>query len=305
MTLTLLAFVAAGSLILLVFLLLGGHNRRLEERVQNLAEENQPAVAQQRTVAALARHALPKLGTAIAPDEGEQRTRLQARLVHAGFYSRHAMGVFLGVKMLLMLLPIVAGVAAGLLGLQPFMYSMIYGLVGGAVGMMAPALWLDWRKRKRQFGLRRALPDALDVVVICLEGGLSLQGGFQRVATSLRSAHPLLATEMNIMQREIQLGRSTGEAMRQFAERTDLEEVRSLASVVLQAERLGASIVKSLRVYADSFRTKRLQRAEEMAQKASTKIVFPTILFIFPAILFVIAAPAVFLLMDLFASMQD
>src|ERR1700730_15585914 len=90
-------------------------------------------------------------------------------------------------------------------------------------------------------------------------------------------------SEMNIIQREIQLGRSTAEAMRQFADRSDLEEVRSLATVVLQAERLGASIVQSLRVYADSFRSKRLQRAEEMAQKASTKIVFPTILFIFPA----------------------
>ncbi|HEV3262844.1 MAG TPA: type II secretion system F family protein [Gemmataceae bacterium] len=303
MALTLVAFLAAGSLILLVSLLLTGHNRRIEARVQDLADENRAAPP--RTVAALARQALPRIGTAIVPEDGAQRTRLQARLIHAGFYSRHAMGVFLGIKMLLMMVPIVAGLAAGLLGLQSLLYCMIYGLTGGAVGILAPGFWLDWRKRKRQFNLRRALPDALDVVVICLEGGLSLQGAFERVATALRSAHPLLATEVNIIQREIQLGRSTGEAMRQFADRSDLEEVRSLASVVLQAERLGASIVKSLRVYADSFRTKRLQRAEEMAQKASTKIVFPTILFIFPAILFVIAAPAVFLLMDLFATMGD
>jgi len=304
MALTVVAFLAAGSLMLLIGVLLTGYNRRIDARVQDLAEENQPA-APQRTMAQFARQALPKIGAPIAPEEGEQRTRLQARLVHAGFYSRPAMGLFLGVKMLLIGAPIVMGLAAALFGLQPMTYSITYGLVGGAVGMMAPGLWLDWVKRKRQFNLRRALPDALDVVVICLEGGLSLQAAFQRVATALRSAHPLLATEMNILQREIQLGRSTGEAMRQFADRSDLEEVRSLATVVLQAERLGSSVVKSFRVYADSFRIKRLQRAEEMAQKASTKIVFPTILFIFPAILFVIAAPAVFLLLDLFAAMQD
>src|SRR5262249_12604771 len=143
-----------------------------------------------------------------------------------------------------------------------------------------------------QIMFRRALPDALDVLVICLEGGLSLTGAFKRVASELRTAHPGLATEMLIVEHEIQLGRPIGEAMRQFGERADLEEVRSLASVISQSERFGASLTKALRVHAESLREKRLQRAEEMAQKAATKIIFPTLLFIFPGVFIVILGPA-------------
>ena len=108
---------------------------------------------------------------------------------------------------------------------------------------------------------RRALPDALDVMVICLEGGLSLPAALRYVAEDLRTAHPLLADELNIVQREVQLGLSPGESLRQLAQRTDLEEIRSLASVIIQADRLGASLVKSLRVHADTLRVKRRQRA--------------------------------------------
>jgi tight adherence protein C len=304
MTLMLVAFFGGCSLILLVALLLSGHNQRVEARMSDLSDDNRRA-APQGSVAHFARTALPRIAAPLLPQEGNDRTRLKARLVHAGLYSRHAMGIFLGVKMLLMFLPVGISVVAGLSHVLPMLHALVYGLVGSAVGMMFPSFWLDWRKGKRQTNLRRALPDALDVVVICLEGGLSLQGAFQRVGSALRTAHPLLASELSIIQREIQLGHSTGEAMRQFADRCDLEEVRSLSAVVLQAERLGASIVKSLRVHAETLRIKRLQRAEELAQMAGTKMVFPTILFIFPAILFVVAAPAALQIMQLFASLKD
>ena len=120
------------------------------------------------------------------------------------------------------------------------------------------------------------------------------------MADELRTAHPLLAAELNIVQREIQLGRSPGESLRQMGQRTDLEEIRSLASVIIQAEQFGASLVKSLRVHAETLRLKRQQRAEEMAQKAATKILFPTLLFIFPAIFVVILGPAVIHVTNIF-----
>ena len=307
MMLTLVVFVAACSLVVLVALLLIRYDSRIHARFQDLNDEGRAVTAPsaQGGMAQFAQAALPKLAKPILPEDGEQRTRLQTRLIHAGLYGRHSIGIVLGVKMLLMVVPLLAGLVIALIHAESPLKCAVIALFGSAAGMMVPGLWLDWRKRQRQTELRRSLPDALDIIVICLEGGVSLQAAFQRVATSLGSAHPLLAGEMNIIQREIQLGRTTGEALRQFADRTDLEEVRSLAAVVLQSEKLGASLVKSLRVFADSFREKRLQRAEELAQKASTKIVFPTILFIFPAILFVIAAPAVFLLMDLFASFNS
>jgi tight adherence protein C len=244
------------------------------------------------------------MGAPLVPKDEEERTRLQGRLIHAGLYSRQAMVVFLGVKVLLMIGPALLAFAAVVVGLIPTAYGVIGGPLLGALGMIGPSFWLDRRKAARQSGLRRALPDAMDVLVICLEGGLSLPGAVKRVAAELRTAHPGLAGELNIVQREVQLGQSTGEALRNFAQRTDLEEIRSLASVVIQAERFGASLVKALRVHAETLREKRLQYAEEMGQKAAVKILFPTVLCIFPSLFIVILGPAMIQLMDAFARIK-
>jgi tight adherence protein C len=211
---------------------------------------------------------------------------------------------FLGIKLLLMVTPALLGVAAAVAGLLSLQKALIFGALLGVFGMIGPSFWLDRRKRDRQGAFRRALPDALDTLVICLEGGLSLPGALRRVVGELRTAHPMLAAELNIVQREVQMGRSPGEALGQFANRCDLEEVRSLASVITQSERFGASLVKSLRVHAEMLRVKRLQHAEEMAQKAATKLLIPTILFIFPCIFIIVMAPAVIQVMDIFAGMR-
>jgi tight adherence protein C len=291
-------FLMASSLVLLVSLLVGGRKNRLDDRLGELSGKEAPREAD--SVKQLARSALPKMGATLVPEDEESRTRLQARLVQAGYYSRQAMVLFLGVKMLMMVAPVVLGLVAGLLGLCPVTHGLIFGAIFGMAGMIGPSFWLDRRKKARQASFRRALPDALDVLVICLEGGLSLPGALRRVTSELRTAHPLLALELNIVQREVQLGRSTGEALRQFADRTDLEEIRSLASVIIQAERFGASLTKALRVHAETLRVKRLQYAEEMAQKAATKILFPTILCIFPCSFVVIVGPAAIQVIALF-----
>src|SRR5262249_54747306 len=152
----------------------------------------------------------------------------------------------------------------GLVGVLPVLNGLLFGALLGVAGMIGPSFWLDQRKSARQSAFRRSLPDALDVVVICLEAGLSLPGALKRVAGELRTAHPVLARELNIVQREMQLGRSTGEALQQFAARTDMEELRGLASVIAQAERFGASLVKALRIHADTLREKRVHHAEEL-----------------------------------------
>jgi tight adherence protein C len=182
--------------------------------------------------------------------------------------------------------------------------GILLGFLVGVLGNMIPVLWLGHLKRRRQKNIRRAVPDALDVIVICLEGGVSLNGSFQRVAEELKQAHPLLSSEMAIVLREIQLGRSTGEAMRNFADRFDAEELRSLAAVIIQAERFGASIVEALRVHADDLRLRRHQYAEAEAQKAPVKLVFPTVLFIFPALYIVLMGPAGVQLMEMFRKLD-
>jgi tight adherence protein C len=304
-TIALSAFVLVSSLILMLSLLLGARKNRLETRLDDLALSGRgEEPPNQAVVKQLARTTLPKLGTAMMPSDQEERTRLQTRLIHAGMYGRQALVVFLGVKMLLMVSPALLGLAAASLGLVPVRTGVVIGAVLGIIGMIGPSFWLDRMKAARQMAFRRALPDALDVLVICLEGGLSLPGALKRVAGELRTAHPGLATELNIVQREVQLGRTTGEALRHFAERSDLSEIRSLASVITQAERFGASLVKSLRVHADMLREKRLHDAEELAQKAAVKILFPTLLCILPAIFIIVLGPAVIHLMAAFQGMS-
>lgn len=231
------------------------------------------------------------VGTLLLPKNAENRSRLQTRLIQAGYYNQLAMPTFLGIKVLLLAGPIVIGGGLGLAGLVPLMDGLIYGALAGALGLIAPSFWLDSQKAKRQMCFRRALPDALDVLVICLEGGGSLQAALQRVSNELRVAHPLLAEEMAIVMRETQLGNTMGESLRHFADRIDLEEIRSLSAVIIQVERFGSNLVKALQVHAESFRRKRMVRAEELAQKASLKLLFPTILFIFPAMMMAILGP--------------
>ena len=216
-----------------------------------------------------------------------------------------SVGYLHGAKILLTIGPALIGLVAGLVGIIPVSYGLIFGTMLGTSGMIGPSFWLDNRKAARQTGFRRALPDAMDVLVICLEGGLSLPAAVRRVSAELRTAHPGLAWELQIVQREMQLGRTTGEAMRQFAERCDLEEIRSLASVINQSERFGASLVKTLRVHAESLREKRLHHAEEMAQKAAIKILVPTILCIFPGIFLVVLGPAVMQLRESFLRLKQ
>ena len=295
-------FVLASSVVLLLFLTFGGRRGRLDARLQTLASKNAPP-----TMAPIRRAALdmlPRAGQALMPTTHEERTKLQARLLHAGYYGRQALAIFFGVKLLLMVSPAAVGLLLGLVGAIPSMYGMLGGALLGILGMIGPSFWLDHRKAERQKSLRRALPDALDVIVICLEGGLSLQGALGRVGGELRVAHPLLARELSIVQRAIHLGRSAGEALQDFADRADLEDLRMLASVIVQSERFGASLVKALRTHADTLRGQRLQHAEEMAQKAAIKILFPTIFCIFPGLFLVVLGPALMQIMPMLASLR-
>jgi len=295
-------FVMVSSLVLLVSLLVGGRRTRLNSRLRDLSGQGGPAM-DTITLGKIASTTLPRMGTPFIPTDEGERTKLQTRLIHAGLYRRQAMVVFLGVKVLL-IAPAFLCVAASLMGVVTLWQGLMIGLCLGIGGLIGPSFWLDRMKRKRQSNFRRALPDALDVLVICLEGGLSLSAGLRRVSTELRTAHPALASELAIVQREVQLGLTSGEALKKMGERSDLEEVRSLASVILQSERLGASLVKSLRVHAESLRLKRYQRAEEKAAVAATKVLFPTLLFILPAVFVVVLGPAAFHLIEMFGKMN-
>jgi tight adherence protein C len=294
-------FLATAGLVVLVYLKWDGDGRKASARLRELSAGDVKAPG---GVGEMALSALPRVGTLLMPAEGKQKVSLQTRMRQAGFYGPLALRVFLGAKMVLVaLLPPLFGLTPYTLGLVSGKVALMLAACGGGVGLVAPGLWLDHMRRKRQSHLRQAIPDALDMMVLCMEGGLSLLVTVQRVTAELQTAHPLLASEMNVVFREVQLGMSVGEAFRRLGQRCDLEEVRNLASVLLQSERYGASVVKALRIHADSCRQERQQRAEEMAQKAAVKILFPTLLCIFPAIFIVILGPAAYQLSEMFSKM--
>lgn len=236
-------------------------------------------------------------------DKKEEDEGLTQRVIQAGLYRKRSIGVYYIARIIMILIPMGFAAFAIYYGLVTLTVGLVYGILAGALGTVAPSFWLDFKKRGRQTKIRRALPDALDVIIVCVEAGMSLPAAIARVSSELAPVHPLLSAEMSICKREVQMGCTTGEALKHFSQRFDLEELRSLASVVDQAERFGASIANALRVHAETLRLKRFQRAEELAQQAAVKLVFPTILCIFPALFIVLAGPAVFKIFEMFDKM--
>ena len=301
-TILLATFVVVSSLIVLLGLLLGRRKTSVDSRIEGLSGSG--ASSKKSTAGSVfVADSQSRWSRLALPSNEEGRKRLGNRLVQAGLYKNNSPLYYVTIKSFMFLIPVAGGLFASSAGVVTLTMGLVYGVIAGAFGTIAPGMWLDAQKKKRQTNLRRALPDALDVIIVCLEGGLSLPGSFSKVASELRTAHPLLAAEMSIVQREIQLGQSTGTALKRMADRFDVEEIRSMASVIIQAEKFGASVVKALRIHADSLREKRKQEAEEKAQKASVKLVFPTILFIFPALMVVLIGPAAYRIMDMFDKM--
>jgi tight adherence protein C len=294
-------FLAVCGLSFVLFVGAPRDQRRAVSRLKQLAAETESLVEHKPRPTPLI-ETLPKIGRLLMPRKEGRLDQLKKQLLQAGYYSPAAPRVFLGSKVVFMLaLPMFFAVVPALVGLLAWNYVTLVGLATCGLGMVLPGIWLDRQVQQRQRLLRNALPDALDMLVLCLEGGISLVAAFQRVAAELQAAHPALGAEMNILQREIQLGLSAGEALKKFGERCGLDDVRDLASVLLQSERYGASVVKALRTHAESGRVLRQQRAEEMAQKAAVKILFPTLLCIFPAIFIVLLGPAALQMAKLFA----
>jgi tight adherence protein C len=195
-------------------------------------------------------------------------------------------------RLMLTAVPPIVALAAGLTGLIRMELALLAGCILGGMGTVLPGLWLDRVAARRHIKLRTALPDFLDLMIVCLEGGLSLQETIRRVSDELRLAHPELAVELGIVQRDIELGATVDQALKRFAARSDYEGVRSLSTFIRETQRFGTNITEALRSHADVLRNQREQAAEECAQKASVKILLPTLLLIFPAIFVVLVGPA-------------
>jgi tight adherence protein C len=225
------------------------------------------------------------------------------RLVQAGYREPSAVTVFVGVRVVAAALLYVYGVLGGSALELPGTLAMVMGFTGVAMGWFLPNFLLSRRISERQREMQRALPDAMDLLVICVEAGLGLNQAFQRVALEMRHMSGLLTLEVAQMNGEIRAGTPRDQALLALAERTGLPDLRSLATMLIQTERFGTSVADSLRIHAETMRTKRQQRAEEAAAKTTIKLVFPLALCIFPSLFVVALGPALISVVQSFAQM--
>lgn len=239
--------------------------------------------------------AIERLETVMPKSQSEVSVILQ-RMTRAGYRNESAVKIFYGCKVLVPVVLCVVAFATGLANLGPF---FVYATCLG-VGFLAPDFWLGRAIKNRQKRIRRGLPDVLDLLVICVEAGLSLDQATARTAEELHKALPDLCDELNVVVLEQRAGRARSDAWKNMAERTGEESVRNMVSMLIQSEQLGTSVAKTLRVHSDTLRTQRIQQVEEQAAKTSVKLVFPLVFFIFPALFLVCLGPAAIMMMESF-----
>lgn len=235
----------------------------------------------------IAGRVLTKIGNAV-PRSPSEMGKLQRRLVAAGYRRNEAVAIFFGIRIGLALL-LFAIFAAPILA-RP---NLVVALGACGFGYIAPGMFLARMAKRRQHKIQLGLPDALDLLVVSVEAGLGLDQAIQRVGEELAFAHPELADELALINLELRAGKARADALRNLGERTGVDDVISLVTMLIQTDKFGTSVAQSLRVHSETLRTKRRQRAEEAAAKTGAKMVFPLVFCIFPAIWVVTLGPAV------------
>jgi len=294
---------------LAVFLLIASGGLLLfyrEVMLQRISEVIHPR-SKEKSVTSVVQQAKSSIGSMmesvenLMPKSDKEVSIVRQRLTRAGYRDESAVKVFYGSKLVTPLVLSALAMVTGLANIAPFfVYVMTLG-----VGFLATDFWLGRKIKKRQKKITRGLPDVLDLLVICMEAGLSLDQATARTAQELTQSQPELCDELNIVVLEQHAGRGRADAWKNMSERTGVESVRNLVSMLVQTEQFGTSIAKVLRVHSDSLRVQRVQMIEEMASKTSVKLVFPLVLFIFPALFLVTLGPAAIVMVESFSKLTN
>jgi tight adherence protein C len=242
---------------------------------------------------------LRRLGQA-APKPSSEISKLRQRLVIAGYRGGEALTLFFGIRLGL-------AIVLFLLLSSPIIpkSTLLIALIGAAFGYLLPGMVLGRMAQRRQHRIRLSLADALDLLVVSVEAGLGLDQALQRVGEELAFAHPELSDELRLINLELRAGKGRAEALRNLADRTGVDDLSSLAAMLIQTDKFGTSVAKSLRVHSETLRTKRRQRAEEAAAKTGVKMVFPLVFCIFPAIWVVTIGPAAIKFVEVLFPLAD
>lgn len=235
------------------------------------------------------------LGRFAKPSREGDLSRVRKLLLQAGYRDPDALMIFSGIKILLtVLLPgLYVFLRPPNLAALPMSYTALFLIVAALIGFYAPDVWARMRVRRRTRQLFEGLPDALDLMVVCVEAGLGLDAAIHRVGQEMRLTHKVLHEEFALVDFGLRAGQTRQAALRSLAQRTDLEELNSFVAVLIQTDRFGTSVAQALRVHADAMRLKRRQKAEELAMKIPVKLLFPLIFFILPSMFVVLIGPTI------------
>jgi tight adherence protein C len=289
-----------GGMVLLVWVILSmisQRNSRATERLSRISRpasmvdiEDPSAVKKERFQGVM--ETAKALSRPLMPQTELEQSALKIRLANAGFRSDSAVSVYLGLRFGSLILFFLLGLGVFL---PKFGFAMktLYWLVGfTGVGFYLPNIILWWLRRKRQQEIFLTLPDALDLLVVCVESGLGLDAALRKVCDEMKSHAKTICEELSLANFQLQIGRPRREVLHDLGVRTGVDDVRSLAAILIQADRFGSSIAQALRVQSDSMRTRRKQLAEEKAAKTAVQLIFPLVLFIFPGVFVVLVGPA-------------
>jgi tight adherence protein C len=293
----LLVFGALVAGIFALLSMLSNRNSRAQERLErisrpaSLAEIEDPAKAKKERFQGVMETAKALSGPLMPQTELEQ-SELKIRLANAGFRSDSAVAVYLGLRVAVLLAFLLMGTAIFLPKYGFTLEALKPMVLFGGAGFYLPVIVLWFLRKKRQDAIFLALPDALDLLVVCVESGLGLDAAMRKVCDEMKDHAKVIAEEFSLANFQLQMGRPRREVLHDLGVRTGVDDVRSLAAILIQADRFGSSIAQALRVQSDSMRTRRKQLAEEKAAKTAVQLIFPLVLFIFPGIFVVLVGPA-------------